>query len=75
MKTQALSETTYVLVYDIELRRPACVLLQIMMGGTLPEFTELFMGAKWLVDTTPNLKRYRVTLEQAKKIAERSVKA
>lgn len=31
------------------------------------------MGAKWLVNITPNLKSYRVTLAQAKQIAERSI--
>jgi hypothetical protein len=68
-------EHEYVLIYDLKLRRPGCVLLQVF-GGTVPRdlFFELFDGTDWLLAPTPDLKAYRMTrsdLEQASRISKR----
>lgn len=67
-------EQKFVLVYDPKLRRPGCVILQAAMGGTLPDFNDIFDSETWLINITPDLRPYRVTKEQAKRIAELSVK-
>ena len=59
-------EGPFTLVYDVELRRPGCVLLQVAMGGTVPSeiFQMLFPNETWLLAPTPEMKPYRTTREQ-----------
>jgi hypothetical protein len=52
------------IVYDATLRRPGCVLLQALMGGTVPNFTRLFTSESWLVERTPDMRVYEVTPAQ-----------
>jgi hypothetical protein len=52
------------IVYDAVLRRPGCVLLQVTMGGTVPDFAQRFAGTDWLTEPTPDMKLYEVTAEQ-----------
>jgi len=56
----------YAIVYDVKLRQPGCVLLQAVLGGTVPSelFHTLFPSETWLLGRTPNLKVYQTTLEE-----------
>lgn len=62
---------TYVLVYDVKLRRPGCVLLQAVMGGTVPRgiFFKLFDATDWLLAPTPGMTTYRTTLPELEAVA------
>lgn len=47
-----------VLMYDTDLRRPGCVLLQAAHGCDTGAFRRFFMDSEhWLVNHTPGLKR------------------
>ena len=61
------------LLYDVELYRPACVLLQAMAGydGSLVSF--LFDAQDWLLTRTPDMIRVNATMEQWELIAARTV--
>jgi hypothetical protein len=39
----------YLIAYDVETKRPGCVLLQAALGGTVPQsrFIELFPAECW----------------------------
>jgi hypothetical protein len=50
-------------VYDVRLRRPACALLQSLMGGTVSNEDLMFLG-DWLVNPTPGMQLYRVSREE-----------
>lgn len=69
-----MSTAPHVLVYDCELHRPGCVLLQVAMGGTVPRdlFFELFDAADWLVAPTDNLTAYKTTEEQLRIVAAKT---
>lgn len=54
---------THRVLYDMKLRRPACVLLQAMAGGTLDGWNLQLLG-DWLVAPTPDMKIYTLTDEQ-----------
>lgn len=58
------------IVFDPVLKRPGCVLLQAVMGGTIPEFMELFDSYNWLTSPTPDMKCYPVTEEQLQILSE-----
>ena len=47
------------LVYDADLRRPGCVLIQAAMGGSTSA-AQLFSTASWLLAPTPGMKVYSV---------------
>jgi hypothetical protein len=57
------------IAYDAKLMRPGCVLIQAAMGGD-PALTRRFDSDTWLVDMTPDMKRYRVTPAQAERLIE-----
>jgi hypothetical protein len=60
----------FVIVYDTDLRRPACVLLQAAMGGDLTAFRRFFgSSSDWLVAPTPGMKRIRGTAEEWVKVS------
>lgn len=60
------------IAYDAALKKPGCVLLQAVMGGTVPpsKFHECFDAADWLLAPTPDLRVYEVTEEQLRKLTE-----
>lgn len=50
-------EPRFAILYDTELRRPACVLLQAVAGGDRAAFQRYFGGAEdWLTFPTPGMK-------------------
>ena len=63
----------FLLAYDVKLRRPGCVLLQVAMGGSRAAAME-FSSRSWLVELTPGLRLYRVDdramLDQLVRMAE-----
>ena len=63
---EQVERPTYTLVYDVKLRRPGCVLLQVAMGGTVPSllFQELFPTESWLLGPTDDMQAYSTTEEQ-----------
>lgn len=65
------STEKYRIAFDVERRRPGCVLLQAAMGGTVPGsmFYDLFPAETWLVGVG-TLKCYVVTPEQLAQLAE-----
>ena len=56
------------IIYDRELRRPACVLLNAVGGGD-PELIRLFDSDSWLVAPTPGMRRIMCTEEEARQLA------
>jgi hypothetical protein len=62
------------IVYDLKLKRPACVLLQATMGGTVPDFSMRFPSEDWLLAPTKNMATYNIPdsqLEQLEKFHKR----
>lgn len=51
------------LVYDPVHNRPACVILQAVMGGSV-EVGDMFPSESWLLAPTPDMKTYKVTDEE-----------
>lgn len=51
------------LIYDDELFRPGCVLIQAAAGCD-PHIAQRFDAKHWLVGITPGMKRFSVTPEQ-----------
>ena len=49
-------------IYDPELKRPGCVLLQAAMGGDM-RVAELMDSRTWLTDITPGMRKYRIDSE------------
>ena len=64
-----------IIVYDVKLRQPGCVLLQAIMGGTVPPslFHELFSNETWLLGPTDDMKLYRVDEAQLRIIAAKTL--
>lgn len=53
------------ILYDTELRRPGCVLLQAVAGGDPEAFRRFFGGADdWLVTPTPGMRLMYGTEEE-----------
>lgn len=63
-----------VIVFDIEQMRPACVILQALLGGDGEALKEFFGTEGWLVNPTPDMKRYEATPEQWRRIAARAAR-
>ena len=65
-----------VLVFDTQLKRPACVLIQAVYGcGHNNEFLgKTFDSSTWLTFPTPGMSRIRGTREQWKRAAAMSFK-
>lgn len=62
--------STYTLIYDTDLRRPACVLLQAAYGcGSHPHALRHFKAETWLVHPTPGMKKLAATDEQWAQLA------
>lgn len=59
------------LLYDVELRRPACVLLQAAAGTDYRDifFQRLFPSETWLVFPTPGMRRLSGTREEWERVA------
>lgn len=63
------------IVFDAKLMRPACVLLQAAMGGSI-EAAHRFPSELWLTAPTPDMKRYRVeSKEQLDQLVQKTVRA
>ncbi len=50
----------YVIAYDTKRMQPGCVLLQSVMGGTVPNFSSLFDASTWLLSPTNDMKIFEV---------------
>ena len=44
------------LLYDTELRRPACILLQAIAGGDRQGLYRYFRSEQWLTEPTPGMR-------------------
>lgn len=56
-----------ILIWDMELMRPGCVILQAVLGGTVST-QDLYGLGDWLVDITPNMQPYAITDEELVKL-------
>jgi len=65
------TEHLQVLVYDIDLKAPACVLLQAAYGcGPNPAALRYFDPKYWLTAPTPGMRKIAGTPEQWKRAAD-----
>lgn len=64
-----LTRDSYTLVFDRELMKPGCALLQAALGGTLG-ISNLFPSETSLTFPTPELKLYLLTKEQLLEVVE-----
>lgn len=55
------------MVYDFDLKRPGCVLMQAVMGGDSSAVSELFDSSSWLLSPTPGMRLIAGTKEEWKK--------
>lgn len=62
------------IAFSVEKRRPGCVNLQAVLGGTVPNFIELFDNDTWLLDPD-GVKVYEVTAEQLLKLVQMAEEA
>jgi len=68
---QSGGQEEFTLVYDTDLRAPACVLLQAVFGcGASPRMLSLFDSRHWLTAPTPGMCKMVGTEETWKKVAE-----
>lgn len=60
------------IAFDLELMRPGCILLQAVMGATIPaELLEMLdMTDIWLLTPTKNMRVYETSLEELTRIAK-----
>lgn len=58
------------IVYDTDLKRPACALLQAAMGGSTTALHRYFDSQDWLVAPTPGMRLIGGTHEEWLKAAE-----
>ena len=71
---EAAPQPTYALAFSVKYRRPGCVLLQALHGGTVPSelFWDMFPPDTWLVGGDPgtpggateDIRTYPATKEQ-----------
>lgn len=59
------------ILYDLKLRRPGCVILQALVGGS---FAHLWPANLWLINPTDDMKVYAITREEAVQLAGRDEK-
>lgn len=52
------------IMYDCDLKRPGCVLLQVMCGLSTEDLMTHFDNEDWLLHPTPGMQLYNVTDEQ-----------
>jgi hypothetical protein len=63
------------MMFDIETKRPACVILQAAFKcGAHPHAIRHFPASSWLTFPTPGMRRIRATDEEWKAIAEKFCK-
>jgi hypothetical protein len=65
-----MDKATHRLVYDLDLKQPACAILQAAMGGEHLYLSRHFTSDHWLVQPTPGMKLMEASDEQWKKVAE-----
>jgi len=63
----------YTILYDAELKRPGCVILQAL-GGNVPNFQMHFPSETWLTAPTANMKKYSITEDEIRKLSEITIK-
>lgn len=77
MTTRACPESGLItLLFDPDLRAPACVLLQAVAGlwhGPAVSALQLFPVNTWIVEPTPGLRRVSGTREQWERVARRMI--
>lgn len=66
-----MTEKTYAIAYDCDLRQPGCVLIQAALGGNVPNFLDLFPD-RWLVHMTTGMKLYQITEAQLPILVEKT---
>lgn len=65
------SPKTVAILFDMKLRRPACVLLQAVSGADMNAFHRHFGGAdNWITHPTPGMKLIVGTEKQWKRVAQ-----
>lgn len=65
-----MAEKQFVVVVDTEQRRPACALLQAVLGGDPSLVSELFHGEAWLTSPTGKMRPLTATKEEWRRFAE-----
>ena len=66
-------EEKITLLYDVELHRPACVLLQAAAGYRGGLISLLFDAQDWLLSPTPDMMRVTATFQEWELIARATV--
>lgn len=65
MDSSGSKEDLYVLMYDVDLKAPACVLLQAVYGcGSSPSALRYFNSLHWLTSPTPGMRKIAGTAKQ-----------
>lgn len=64
-----LDQEQYILVFDCELMRPGCALLQATYNAT-PGIASLFRSETWITFPTSGLKPYSLSKEQLAKLVD-----
>jgi hypothetical protein len=66
-----MKEQNHVLVYDLELKAPACVLLQAAFGcDAYATALRHFNVRHWLTSPTPGMRKVRGTDDEWKRVAQ-----
>ena len=68
-----MAEHKYKLIFDTNLMRPACVLLQAIGGGESALLHRFFTSEDWLVSPTPDMKGLVGTLIEWERVAQITV--
>ena len=64
-----MNSNEVLLAYDMKLKRPGCVLLQAMFGGS-SDAARRFDTADWLLGPTSDLKLYSIPKERLSEVIE-----
>jgi hypothetical protein len=65
------AEPEFFLLYDLDLKAPACVLLQAVFGcGAHPPALKHFSSENWITHPTPGMRVVSGTEEHWKRVAE-----
>ena len=57
------------LVYDLKKMRPACAILQAVLGGD-QGMANNFPSEHWLINPTPDMKAYEISNQELAKVIE-----
>ncbi len=65
------------IAFDVRLRRPGCVLIQAVLGASVPGplFQRLFPHETWLVSPTDDMRVYPVTDDQLAQLSRMAAEA